>query len=195
MKDLQKKMKKKIIGVTLDDVLRNVVTKFVTIYNETYPDKIILDDEVNKISPYKLERFFDDVDEMNQFLYEDNVFDIYGLSDETVKNIVQDLSYINEVMSENGYEIIIISKERNKSIPSTLHFLSKTMFKLTKIVFVDDYKDMLKNVDYLVTTSTFFNSRNKKIIKVEREYNKKYKTKLKIKEVKYLPQILEQINN
>lgn len=190
----QKKPKNKIIGVTLDDVLRDFTDKFVEMYNETYPDQQIPEDQIKSISPYKINHFFNNDEEMDEFLYENNVADIYGFANEKINGIVNDLSHVNEVMKENGFELMIISKEKNKSIPATLMFLSKTFCKIKKITFVDSYDEMLKYVDYLVTTSTYFSSRNKKIIKVEREYNKKYNPKLTIKEIKYLPKILEKIN-
>lgn len=194
MKNLQKKTKNKIIGITIDDVLRDFSGKFVEMYNDTYPDQEIDENQIKSISPYKINHFFQNEEEMEEFLYESNVVDLYGFANEKINNIVTDLSFINEIMLENGFELVIISKEKGKSIPSTFIFLSKTRCRLKKVIFVDDYEEMLKHVDYLVTTSTYFNSRNKKIIKVEREYNKKYKPKLSIKEVKFLPKIIEQLN-
>jgi 5'(3')-deoxyribonucleotidase len=67
MNNSQKKPKNKIIGVTLDDVLRDFTDKFVEMYNETYPDQQIPEDQIKSISPYKINHFFNNEQERMNF--------------------------------------------------------------------------------------------------------------------------------
>lgn len=123
------------------------------------------------------------IDKYKRFMYEDFLFEIFGSAPLMYRGL--DL-HVNEFLAkyEKIADFTILSVENKLTIPPTLFFLSKMMCRFNKYRFVDNPQDMWKDIDVLITTNPellrngapFF----KKIIKVERPYNRKIKNSFTI---------------
>jgi len=212
-------MDKIVIGVTLDDVVRDINTKFKELYAKRViaSNEIILkssdktevvdgvesviqcfenvvdDKEINYeqiIDIYNLTQYFSSEEETIDYIYNDYVFDLYALSNETKEKIVIELNKINGIANDFNIELIIILKEFGKQRSSSLHFLAKTYCELSKVIFIDEYKDVFNYCNYIVTTNYHLFS-DKRVIKVETEYNKQHTCDLTIKNISKLPELFE----
>lgn len=118
------------------------------------------------------------IEVFNKFMYEDFLFEIHGLAPVMYKGMEVDVQKLYQKYS-NNVEFILLSKENGYTIPPTLFFLSKVMFRAKKILFPETNKEIWKNVDVLVTTDPELLDNvpwNKKVIKAVRPYNE-YSTK------------------
>lgn len=170
------------IGITIDGVVRDFITKFELVYDKYYP---VIDEETGE--NIEIEREIKDLDllshfeftggtkELNKFMYVDASLEIFGHAGEVKLNSVEHLNQLHNMIEDMGHTPIIISKELNNSKPATLFFLSKLSSKVNTIKFVRDYKDKWEHIDVLITASpeTLLSKPDEKIsIKVINTYNK-----------------------
>ena len=125
---------------------------------------------------------------LQEFLYEKCCLEIFGYANETINGAVQS---INELQLElkDKHKLIITSREADRSIPSTLFFLSKTGCMIQDIKFTMGTKDCWDFVDVMVTDHPeVLNSKpeGKKTIKVEKIFNQEISADYTIKSVKEL---------
>jgi len=170
------------IGITIDGVVRDFITKFELVYDKYYP---VIDEETGENK--EIERDIKDLDllshfeftggtkDLNKFMYVDASLEIFGHAGEVKLNSVEHLNQLHNMIEDMGHTPIIISKELNNSKPATLFFLSKLSCKVSTIKFVRDYKDKWDYVDVLITASpdTLLTKPSEKVsIKVINTYNK-----------------------
>ena len=110
----------------------------------------------------------------NRFMYEDYLFEIFGGASVMYRNMEVDVENFREKYSE-FVDFYIVSKENKFSIPPTLFFLSRTITRFNKYLFLDDINDVWDDVDVLITTDPKIldagTPEDKKIIKLSRPYN------------------------
>jgi len=187
-----------IVGITIDGVVRDFITKFESVYDKYYP--VEEGDETEEQEEVK-ERVIDALDllehfhfkegeeELNKLLYVDASLEIFGHAGEVKLNSVEHLNQLHNIIEDMGHTPIVISKELNNSKPATLFFLSKLSTKVNNIVFVRDYDKKWEYVDVLITANpTTLNSKpNDKIsIKVINHYNKNCNSDYTIVDIKEL---------
>ena len=187
-----------IVGITIDGVVRDFITKFESVYDKYYP--VEEGDETEEQEEVK-ERVIDTLDllehfhfkegeeELNKLLYVDASLEIFGHAGEVKLNSVEHLNQLHNIIEDMGHTPIVISKELNNSKPATLFFLSKLSTKVNNIVFVRDYDKKWEYVDVLITANpTTLNSKpNDKIsIKVINHYNKNCNSDYTIVDIKEL---------
>jgi hypothetical protein len=174
-----------IVGITIDGVVRDFITKFESVYDKYYPvegnegeDGEEVEIEKRVIDTLELLEHFDfkgGEEELNKFLYVDSSLEIFGHAGEVKLNSVEHLNQLHNIIEDMGHTPIVISKELNNSKPATLFFLSKLSAKVNNIVFVRDYDKKWDYVDVLITANptTLKSKPNEKIsIKVINHYNK-----------------------
>ena len=166
------------IGITLDGVVRDFITKFESVYDKYYPVDEGEETPERKIENLNLLEHFDfsgGTTELNKFLYVDSSLEIFGHAGETKLNSVEHLNQLHNLLEDMGHTPIIISKELNNSKPSTLFFLSKLSCKVNTIKFVRNYSDKWDHVDVLITANPYTlesKPQGKVSIKVINDYNK-----------------------
>ena len=175
------------IGITIDGVVRDFITKFELVYDKYYPvideetgenkeiDRDIKDLELLKYFNFSGDTVEEKTTELNKFMYVDASLEIFGHAGEIKLNSVEHLNQLHNMIEDMGHTPIIISKELNNSKPATLFFLSKLSSKVNTIKFVRDYKDKWEHIDVLITASpeTLLSKPDEKIsIKVINTYNK-----------------------
>lgn len=142
------------IGITLNEVLRDYVGQLVYTYTKYIdPNTSITEGQVldsNFLNYFK----FKDIDEFNDFVYDEAALEIFGHADQLHDNII---SYFNtflmDIEDEEEHEIVLISREVSRSIPATLFFLSKVGCRAKNIKFISDYESMWDDIDVLVTAT------------------------------------------
>lgn len=163
------------IGVTINEVLRDYVGQLVYTYTKYIdPNTSITEGQVldsNFLNYFK----FKDIDEFNDFVYDEAALEIFGHADQLHDNII---SYFNtflmDIEDEEEHEIVLISREVSRSIPATLFFLSKVGCRAKNIKFVSDYESMWNDIDMLVTATPEAikcKPEGKMVIKINASYN------------------------
>ena len=143
-----------IIGVSLNEVIRDFRGQFEKMYNKYHPqDEETEPKEIDKTKFNLLDNFYfsGGTEELNKFLYFDSSLEIFGHANELHTNIITHLNQFHNDMEDEGHTIMIISKELANSKPSTLFFLSKTTCKVNTIKFVRKSEDKWNHVDIMIT--------------------------------------------
>lgn len=165
-----------VIGIDINDVIRDFTSQLEYTYNKYIEgDKINLGE--NPMTEFNLLKYFPFKDELtlNKFLYQEASLEIFGHADEAEQSLITALNkFIIDIFDFYGDELVLLSREVQASIPSTMFFLSKTVCKAENIRFVKAYADEWKYCDVLVTAHpTVLNSKpeGKISVKVSRSYN------------------------
>lgn len=185
-----------VIGVTLDDVVRDFLGKFKVLYKKEFES-----DPIEPIDTFDLIRHFPfkTEDDLNNFLYEEFSLELFGHPNEKYKNAVIDLNNLYNQHKEN-HDFIVVSKEFGNSIPATLFFLSKTSCKLRNYKFVTTDKEVWDYCDVMITANPEILSNkveNKISIKVKTDYNQNVKSDYEVEKLKNIldDNILSNIEN
>lgn len=163
------------IGITINEVLRDFIGQFAYTYNKYIEEIDITNDDVtsfNLIEYFK----FDDINKLNRFLYLEAPLEIFGHADQMSDGLMNHFNnFLTEIEDEGEHEIILISREVEKSIPSTFFFLSKTGCRIKNIKFVLNYDEKWDDIDVLITANPKtleLKPSGKMSIKVKSSYNK-----------------------
>jgi len=194
------------VGITIDGVIRDFITKFESVYDKYYP--LDLDEgeeppkrEIDNLNLLEHFSFTGGTNELNKFLYVDASLEIFGHAGETKLNSVEHLNQLHNLIEDMGHIPIVISKELNNSKPATLFFLSKLSAKINNIIFVRDYEIKWDHVDILITANPDtldIKPEGKISIKVINHYNKNCESDYTILDLKELlddKKLLEKILN
>jgi hypothetical protein len=109
----------------------------------------------------------------NRFVYEDYLFEIFASAPMMYKDM--DL-HVNQFYFKykDFADFVIVSKENQFSIPSTLFFLSKIRSRFAEFRFIETNEEMWENLDILITTDPeLLDGPKKSVIKLSRPYNEK----------------------
>lgn len=189
-----------IIGISLNEVIRDFRGQFEKIYNKYHPqDEETEPKQIDKSKFNLLDNFYfsGGTEELNKFLYFDSSLEIFGHANELHTNIITHLNQFHNDMEDEGHTIMLISKELANSKPSTLFFLSKTSCKINTIKFVRKSEDKWKHVDIMITTDPdVLNSKpsDKKSIKITTDYNKNCNSDFTINNLKTILSDKELLN-
>jgi len=163
------------IGITLNEVLRDFLGQLEYTY-----EKFIGPIELNEDSVKSLDLLdyfeFEDKHQLNKFLYQEASLEIFGHADQIEDNIMNDFNqFIMDIEDDEEHELELVSREFDKSIPSTYFFLSKLACKIKNVRFVKEYEEFWDGVDILVTANPIaldLKPENKTSVKIESSYNK-----------------------
>jgi hypothetical protein len=198
------------VGITIDGVIRDFITKFESVYDKYNPLPVEEGEEESVETPERniksldLLEYFDfsgGTKQLNEFMYVESSLEIFGHAGETKLNSVEHLNQLHNLIEDMGHTPIVISKELNNSKPATLFFLSKLSSKVNNIIFVRDFDKKWDHVDILITanpTTLDTKPRSKVSIKVINHYNKDCESDYTIIDLKELvddKKILEKVLN
>lgn len=170
----------KIIGISIDGVLRDKFSQFDKMYRKRFikNDSLVKMDEYFRYVPddindqenariqnlveekikYPIDTFdlfnhytFSDKEEFNIFLNQDYVFEIYG-SAPPVPKAMDKVNKLQKIGESNfSYEIILFSHEMDQGIQATYHFLAKSACRIKKIFFEKDINRIWDYCDLIIT--------------------------------------------
>jgi hypothetical protein len=97
---------------------------------------------------------FDDINKFNTFLYLEAPLEIFGHADQMSDGLMNHFNtFLMDIKDDEEHEIELVSREVDKSIPSTYFFLSKTGCRADKVRFVKDYVSEWDGADILITAN------------------------------------------
>jgi 5'(3')-deoxyribonucleotidase len=162
------------IGITINEVLRDFIGQFAYTYNKYIKEIDITNEDVTSFDLIKHFEF-EDTNKLNRFLYLEAPLEIFGHADQLTDGLMNHFNtFLMDIADEEEHEVILISREVDKSIPSTFFFLSKTGCRASNIKFVTTYADKWNDVDVLITANpqTLESKPSGKIsVKVNTSYN------------------------
>jgi hypothetical protein len=206
-----------VIGITINNILRDHIEQLSKIYN------IVTGDEpIQPINPFDLEKSFptkqndqqisefkvneeqtdfelnesDENFNVHDFMYQEASFEVFGRSEESVSGI---LLKLKEYEKKLKVKFVLLNKESPRSKCATLFFLSKNNFDFSKILFPNDYKGFWDEIDILISDDPKIlkkKPKNKISIKVKNEFNLDIKsdfTIFSINNIKELKNIIKTI--
>lgn len=170
----------KIIGISIDGVLRDKFSQFDKMYRKKYikNDSLVKMDEFFRYLPdednegeitrlqnlvdekikYPIDTFdlinhysFESKDDFKIFLNQDYVFEIYGSAPPVPKAMDKANKFQKIGELNSEYEIILFSHENDQAIQATYHFLAKSACRIKKIIFENDLNRIWDYCDIIVT--------------------------------------------
>lgn len=166
------------IGISINEVLRDFLSQLTYTYDKYMGASNIKEGDIKSFN--LLEYFqFKDIDELNKFIYLEAPLEIFGHADQMSDGIMIHFNnFLADIKDDEEHQIELVSKEADKSIPSTFFFLSKTGCKADKIRFVNSSIKEWDGVDILITANpdALKNKPSGKIsVKIKASYNEDVK--------------------
>lgn len=162
------------IAISINEVLRGFIEQLAYTYDKyVEPTEITAGDVTN----FNLIEFFkfDDINKLNSFLYLEAPLEIFGHADQMSDGLMNHFNhFIMDMQDEEEHEIELVSREIDKSIPSTYFFLSKTSCRIDRLRFVKQNIEEWGDADILITANPIAleNKPSGKIsVKVKSSYN------------------------
>ncbi|MFW6219228.1 MAG: hypothetical protein ACOC33_00040 [bacterium] len=214
-------MKKLIIGFDVNEVLRSFIDRFDFYYEKEFKNNNldpknehgfkflekyvfnpsveinnILHPNVNKDDVYVEKVKLTPEQVFNKFLYEDYTFEIFGGASAVDRNTFTELNLLYKEYKDI-YDFKIVVNENEKARAKTLFFLSKYDLQIPQIIFVDNEKEIWKNVDIYVTANpNYLNNHpiDKIIIKYKRDFNSSIFIDFTVKKIRTIQNILKNKN-
>lgn len=162
------------IGISINEVLRDFIGQFIYTYDK-YITKI--DTKESDVTSFDLIKHFpfNSVNELNKFIYMEGALEICGHADQLSDGLINHFNNFLMTMKDGEeHKIELVSKEADKSIPSTFFFLSKTGCRAENIRFVTNSVNEWDGLDILITANpdALKNKPNGKIsVKIKSYYN------------------------
>jgi len=146
------------IGITLNEVVRDFIGQFTYTYNKYKKGENLFNEVDLKERPIEewdlLKYFnFDNIEELNKFLYTEASLEVFGHADQLHTNIIPKLNRFISDMTDEEHEVVIISREADKSIPATFFFFTKIGLIANNFKFVTDTTKKWDYIDVLVTAN------------------------------------------
>lgn len=174
------------IGVSINEVLRDFLNQLVYTYDKYIGVSNIKEGDVKSLN--LLDYFsFSNLDELNKFMYLEAPLEIFGHADQVSDGLMNHFNnFLADINDDGEHEIELVSKEADKSIPSTYFFLSKTGCKIDKIRFVKNSIKEWDGIDVLITANpdALKNKPSGKVsIKINTSYNKDIKADFELNSI------------
>ena len=163
------------IGISTNEVLRDFIGQLVYTYDKYIGETNLTEDDVTSFNLN--EHFkFDDINKLNSFLYLEAPLEIFGHADQMSDGLMNHFNnFIMDINDDGEHQVELVSREIDKSIPSTYFFLSKTSCRIGNIRFVKQNSEEWGDCDLLITANPIAleNKPSGKIsVKVKASYNK-----------------------
>lgn len=163
------------IGISINEVLRDFIGQLTYTYSKYVEEIDITQEDVtsfNLIEYFK----FDDINKLNTFMYLEAPLEIFGHADQMSDGLMNHFNtFLMDIKDFGEHEIVLVSREVEKSIPSTLFFLSKTGCRANNIKFVSKNSEEWADVDVLITANPEAleaKPEGKISVKIKASYNK-----------------------
>lgn len=171
------------IAIDLNDVVRDYSRNFVKYFkkgiNHSFNEEDVefYTNDMQQLLPFSSD------EQYRRFVYEDYPFELYSKCPAVEQNLPRDLNeWIEFSLPSEDVEIMFISPmECDLTIQSTYSFLAKIGSRVREVYFPVDSTTVWDKCDVLITANPrFFQNKidGKKIIKINKEYNKDYTANL-----------------
>jgi 5'(3')-deoxyribonucleotidase len=171
------------IGISINEVLRDFIGQLTYTYDKYIEESDIKEGDVTNFNLIEFFKF-DDINKLNSFLYLEAPLEIFGHADQMSDGLMNHFNhFLTDIIDDEEHEIELVSREIDKSIPSTYFFLSKTSCRANKIRFVRQHIEEWDGLEVLVTANPIAlenKPTNKISVKVKASYNKDIKADYEI---------------
>ena len=172
------------ITISINEVLRDILGRFQLVYERYYEE---VKEDVITPDLMKYVHFSADT-QLFDFLYEEAPMEIFGQAKEIENNIITHLVELYKQMPTD-YKLILATDDFGRAKSSTLWFLAKYGCCCDEIKFytISKVDDIWKNTDVFITSDKDIiksKPRNKKLIVVDKSYNKEMKCDTRINNLK-----------
>ena len=174
-----------IISVTINDVLRDVLSRFEDVYNKYHEEGV----KETVMTPDLLGyTHFETPEDLYEFMYEESPMEIFGQAKEVSVNVMTHLTSLYKGMPK-GYKLRIVGDDLGRAKSSTLWFLAKYGCSCDEISFynVETVDEIWERTDLFITADLDIigaKPKNKELIIVDKVYNKDLLCNLRIKTIK-----------
>ena len=173
------------IGIELNHVLRNINRQLLKYYAKSYEPSMEIDEMDDKKDVLSEYIHFSDSHIRDEFMYIDYPYEIFGCAKLMDSNLSVELQdWMHELSNIEDEEFVLglySMDEAGLSIQSTFFFLSRIGCRVRSMVFPKNEKEVWDNFDVIVTANKRFleneKPENKKVILIERDFNKSVKNK------------------
>jgi hypothetical protein len=163
------------IGISINEVLRDFIGQLTYTYDKYIGESNITENDVTNFNLIEFFKF-DDINKLNSFLYLEAPLEIFGHADLMSDGLMNHFNnFIMDIKDDNEHQIELVSREIDKSIPSTFFFLSKTSCRIDRIRFEKQNADEWGDCDVLITANPIAleaKPSGKISVKVKASYNK-----------------------
>lgn len=185
-----RKKKEKVIGFALDGVLRDISRSLDSVYKKCFPNRAVK----LPVSPFNIldSYHFESQEEFAEFLTTEAPT-VFGRAEEVYSGVMHEFNKLCVTLKKAGYKPVLISKEVGKTKPGTMFFLSYTGCEIENIRFVSKLEEFWEGVDILVTANPeviALRPPRKRVVKLQRKYNREVKHVRRILNIKELPKLL-----
>lgn len=125
------------IAIDIDGTLRNLMRQMDVFIEEDYPDRIDQFRSIKDNTYMSLDPLFKTRDELNKWMYEERVFNLFAQAQRLHPKVIDDLNIFAATAKQQGYDVLLASVQRDQSVTATLHWLSKWGCKIQRIHFFD----------------------------------------------------------
>jgi 5'(3')-deoxyribonucleotidase len=144
-------MKRLTIAVDIDGTLRDIDTQMDKYLEVDHPDKIDKFREIKGDIYRALDPVFDTNKEVYAWMYEERVFELFGMAERMHRKVIDDLNIFANVAREHGFDVVIASVQRNQSVTATMHWLAKWGCKIQRYEFFHSMQDKIdRNFDIYI---------------------------------------------
>ena len=163
------------IGISINEVLRDFIGQLAYTYDKYIEETDIKEDDVTNFNLIEFFKF-EDINKLNSFLYLEAPLEIFGHADQMSDGLMNQFNnFIMDMKDDGEHQVELVSREIDKSIPSTYFFLSKTSCRIDRIRFVKQNSEEWGDVDILITANPIAlesKPAGKISVKVKASYNK-----------------------
>lgn len=163
-----------IISVSINEVLRDFIGQLIYTYDKYIGEVKVKETDITSFSLNNHFKF-ETVQDFNKFLYMESPLEIFGHADQVSDGIMNHFNFLVQELKDEGVEVRLVSREIDKSIPSTFFFLSKTGCRINNIHFISDSKNEWDDADILITANPdalAYKPDGKISVKINTTYNK-----------------------
>jgi hypothetical protein len=161
-----------IISVSINGVLRNILSRFEEVYNKYHEEGVTSEVVTPDLLDYT---HFKSHEELYKFVYDESPMEIFGQSKEMEQHIITHLTSLYKSMPKD-YKLRIIGDDLGRAKSSTLWFLAKYGTSCDEISFYNSttVNEIWDKTDIFITSDVdIIESKpdNKELIIVNRLYN------------------------
>lgn len=144
------------IAIELNGVIRNVNKQILKYYKKDFEPSLDIDEVNEDEDPFKVAKF-DSKKAINEFVYIDYPYEIFGCAKTMNKELPTDMTYWLSNLSnfeDDDVRVIIYSMdEESLAIQSTYFFLSRIGTRVREVLFPRSYEELKEHCDVVVTSS------------------------------------------
>lgn len=133
----------KTIAIDIDGTLRDLESQIGIFLEYDHPSKFE-QWEANVGKVYRsLTSVFESEADVFKWMYDERVFELFGKSERIHKKVIDDLNMFTLTAKQNGWNVVIASVQRDRSITATLYWLAKYGCRVPTINFFNTFQDKI----------------------------------------------------